>query len=72
MSKRVQEWNTKWGARYDNLTTDAANIISESFFTYVDGLLDEIETTLDSFEDIVDKQSKGFTFEEARKLLQRY
>lgn len=71
-SKRVTEWNTKWGARYDNLTTDAANIISESFFTYVDGLLDEIETTLDSFEDIVNKQSKGFTFEEARKLLQRY
>ena len=67
-AKRVTAWEIKWDRVLDN----TEQIVSESFFTYVDGLLDEIETTLDSFEDIIEKQSKGFTFEEARKLLQRY
>ena len=68
-SKRVQEWEKKWGK---DILDEGENIISESFFTYVDGVLDKVDSTLDSFEDIAEKHSKGFTFDEAKDLLRRY
>ena len=71
-SKRVQEWNAKWGTTYEKIIDESTNIITESFFIYVDGVLDKVDSTLDSFEDIAEKHSKGFTFEEARDLLKRY
>ena len=67
-AKRVNEWEQKW----DKKLTETGNIISESYFLYVETILDEVDNTVEKFKDLAEKQSKGFTFDEAIDLLNDY
>lgn len=67
-AKRVNEWGQKWNKDL----TETGNIISESYFLYVETILDEVDNTVEKFKDLAEKQSKGFTFDEAIDLLNDY